>query len=70
MLVNIKKYMGQTYGCYSDKPTDIETEELLKGKPPDPRPPQNLSAGAKFAELKLQEHRAGGHALMMVSCIH
>lgn len=41
-------------------------------KPPDPRPLRKdfLSAGAKFTELKLREHRAGSHVLSMVSCVH
>lgn len=54
----------------------LETETLIKSsedeKPPDPRPSQKnfFSARDNFAQLKLREHRAGGHPLVMVSCIH
>lgn len=72
--------MGQTHSCVYVKPIQnsliIETDSLLKSsdddKPPDIKPLQKniFSAGAKFTELKLKEHRAGAHSFVMVSCVH
>lgn len=67
--------MGQTHTW--EQASFVETEGLLASedeKPPDPKPPRKIqnhtSTGAKLVELKLMEHRAGAHPLVMVSCVH
>jgi hypothetical protein len=69
---NVKSVQGMHISC-NVLTSGLEGESLLaENEPPDLKPPRkyNIFSGAKFTELKFKEHRAGGHTLVMISCVH